>query len=780
MKKNSKRMPPGFRLAPMAAMVGGVGLISLAMPALAQQQEGRRVATLEEIVVTARKVSENVQDVPLAVTAFSGERLKDLSVVSIPDLQAVTPNLSIRQSAGDVTGAAVSLRGQRQPDILLNFDPAVGVYIDGVYLPRANGLNAAMVDVESVEVLRGPQGTLFGKNTTGGAINITTVQPELNENSGYLTLGAGNYNQRKTEGAINIPLVEDRAALRITGQTEKRDGYGRDFDGEHTSDYGSDTIRARLLWQLSDDVSLTIGGDHTTVNTTGTNPKVSWLQPYGGAAPSAIIAQATAELGLPFNPTGFQQAHDYLANVIAQGNFWDNAGSSESMQALGNHLGGETKISGYSADLTWDIDDELQFRSITAYRSMDRYNNQDTDGTPFTIVSAEFIADEDVFSQEFQLIGTGDGYSWLTGLYYSVQSGQEGGPAVSVPALITSNPAITDGDLDSDTKGIFGQMTYSLTDTVQATAGLRWSEETKELVSRSRNGLGCTVSPDFLDDPAVCVSRPFEDTFSDWSYLLSLDWSPIEHDVMFYAKTSRGFRGGGQNLRGSQPGTFDPFEPEVVTEYEVGAKSTLLDGSLRMNAALFTDEYEGAQRRTLVSLPAGGITTSISNAGEATIQGFELEATYLVSDALTLSLNAAWLDATYDKYMDGSMDRSDEVFPEPEYTYTAIASYLVPIGQDELKFVVNWAWQDDTQLDPRSGAAFTDTVSQEAYGLLGGRVVWSIANTDTEIALWGRNLTDKEYTVNAISFETLGLGFNTAYSGAPRTVGIEFIKRFGG
>jgi iron complex outermembrane recepter protein len=749
-----------------------------ALPAVAQTSE------VGEVVVTARKREESVQDVPIAVTALSGDQLQERGIESIRDLGALAPNLYIQTNAGQALGGTVKLRGQQNAGDTLTFDPAVAVYIDKVYLPRENGLGAVMLDVESVQVLAGPQGTLFGKNSTGGALLITTRKPNMSEMGGFAQAKGGNHGQWGASGALSIPLVEDKAALRIAALVDANDGFGRDGNNRKTGKYYNLAYRAHLALQPTEALTIRLIGDYLDLKSDVAMLRANYVYPYSAANPPAatpvgFIAIA-AQRRLPFTPAGFEAARNLFAAEVASSGFYDNPSRQPSYHNL--------SWRSFAGELNYEISDEITFSSVTGVRKLKQSQNQDSDGSSFDLVDNATLniaytklTDEDFFSQEVQLLGDHGPLQWIAGGYYAKTDGTEvnvsGGFAVLNPAA----PTLYDGDAKSKTVGIFGQSTYSVLDNLNITGGLRWTKETKTLISRNRTAVACSLPADVRAPGTACISNPITDKFSNWSYTASVDWHATE-DVLLYGRTSRGFRGGGQNLRGLGVGTFEGFEPEIVTDYEVGLKIEALSGRARINLAAFTSTLKDAQRNVFIVIPATNTTVTVTtNAAKAKINGLELDALFRPVDPLSIRFTAGHLKPKYKQYRDALGDRTNEPWSLPKWTYAVDAAYELDVGENSLKASVNWTWQDDVQLWSPGVPPPRPTTLQRAYGLLGARLAYTFKDFNADIALWGRNLADKKYWVTAVSYQQAGnLGWDTVYAGRPREIGVEFTKRFGG
>lgn len=723
-----------------------------------------------DIVVTARKRSESAQTVPISITALGDEKIRDYTIRSIAEVGQQAPGLYIAPSPASASGVLLAIRGQSQGDVLLTLDSSVGVYIDGVYYPRQLGINSAFTDFERIEVLKGPQGTLFGRNTTGGAISITTRQPDLDRADGFASATLGNYGRLDVSAALNLPIVDDVAALRVSGKRSTRNGFGRDFLGQDLSDENSTSLRANLLIHPGSGTRITLSGDYVKLDEGGQITRLASVNPNPATAPQAtptgLLTATAIQAGFPVTPDGLAAARNLLLTFVGGDPYRSFASTPQF-----SHF----KRWGTSADLRQDITPTISLRSITAYSETDRSSAADIDGTPFRLFEPTFDTQSQVFSQELQLAqDSRSAFDWIIGGYYSVETGHELVASTSLVSINATNPGINEGNVRNTSIAAFGQAYYSLSDTLRLTGGLRYTSETKSLVSFNRTALGCNI-PTSLRDGTGCRAF-FKNTWGNVSYLASLDWR-VRPDILVYVKHSRGFKGGGQNIRGSaaSPISFSPFSPETVFDYEAGLKADLLDRRLRVNVAAFYSDYRNIQRSTAVAL-GGVVSTLITNATSGKIKGGELEITAAPTSRLTFNTSISYIHARYGAFLDAQIgDRSDEPFPIPKWTVATNATYAVPFGGGSLRLTASYIWQDDVNY--RGSAVLDSAVTQPAFGLVNGRAALMLDRSKIEIAVFVKNMLDKRYIVGGIDLDRT-LGFNMNVPGAPRTFGVDLTKRF--
>lgn len=804
--------------------LAALAVLAAASPAAAQQAApadppapDEAPAGIEEVIVTATKTAENLQDVPVAVTAFTGETLRETGTVEVFDLQYQTPNLTITQSLASGSAAAIAMRGQSQADVLLTTDTSVGVYMDGVNMPRTLGVRGNMFDLERVEVVKGPQGTLYGRNTTGGAINLISKKPSYEALGGFVEAGVGNYKAWRLAGAINIPIWEQKLAMRVAGQLSRRDGFGEsNFTGNDLANDHESFIRGTVQFDPMENLSVTLSGDWQEVEEQGgiirpvafsTN-----LGPaFGGTAGPNLFNAALAtgvELGV-INlanlagtlPTGIPIAVAALNETLDNPFYKNSAGGQDFFPAHGKKadvnefdswgLGGTVKLDLGNVTVT----------SITGYREFDRHSTPDLDGTQFQLLHPNLNTDLQFWSEEVWLNGSlfDERLSWLVGGYYSDEEGTDGSRTFALRAINPANPSVLDGDVENKSWALFTQAQFEILEGLEAIAGVRYTEENKELVSRNQSGNGatpadpndrvCTVPPP--GTPISECEEEFDDTFDGWSYTFGLDYHVTE-DLFTYVKYSQGFKGGGQNLRGgSNPDSFQDYDPEYANELEIGLKADLLDNRLRVNTAWFWTKYEDIQRSVIVPSTGANIVTVLTNAAEATIYGVELETVFEPIDGLTFNGTVGWLDPKYDDFVDLAaiqppppappvfVDRSDEEFGLPEWKLTLGARYELELGPGIAAASLNYTWQDEqifesVNTDPTFPSS---AVNIDAYSLLNMRLSYLLEGPEVEFAFFMNNLTDEKYVAGPLNLSTLGWYLN--YSGDPRTYGFEIRKTFG-
>ncbi|MET0362619.1 MAG: TonB-dependent receptor [Sphingobium sp.] len=780
-----------------------------ATPAMAQSRQNGETVGLDDIVVTARRVAEKLQDVPVAVTAFTGAQLQAQGARTALDIQALTPNLKMREGGGNPSALVISVRGQVQNDILSTLDPSVGTYVDEVYFARPIGLNGGLLDIERVEVLKGPQGTLFGRNTTGGALNITTGRPNMTDLGGSIRVNVGNFRQTDVEGMLNLPIVQDKLALRLAGQRLYSAGYATDLvSGEKLAETDNYTIRAKLRWTPTETIDITVSGEHFELDQKGPVQKPIYVSPtttIPSGGPNPITVPATPEILAALASGGCFDT----ALLAGRAPTFPCAGGTTytpGARTFASYIGGDPYQTSYGSvprvkaeTTTASINAAITVGSATikyigAYREISNSNPIDLDGTPFTILQTRTFQASHSWSHELQISGTtfNDALNYTAGVYRFTEKGNDGSDTLALPLLNPANPANTLGFIDNKALAFYGQMTYNLTDALSLTGGLRWSQDKKQLDSRSAIAGNCVVPTQLRNNPSVACSAIFNRTDEAVSYTASVNYK-ITPDILVYAKTSKGYRGGGFNLRGTSPLSFTPFDPESVTDYELGLKSEFLDRRVRFNLALFTSDYKGIQKSTIVPNGTGGTATIVANAASGRVKGLEAELTLAPVTGLRLSGAFGLTDAKYKSFPatcvfpGGSAagvpcNRAGEPYEQvPEATWSLSGDYTHAVGSGDLTLHTDYT---HTSSIATQGITYTQTpalaplVTQPGYGLLNARISYAFADSGLSVAVWGRNLTKELYYVGFLDFVNSGLGYIQGQPGVPRQYGIEASYRF--
>lgn len=707
-----------------------------------------------DIIVTAQRREESSQTVPIALTAIGAADLRAAQITDVRALQHAAPGLNLQSSVGDRSAIAASIRGLYLSDSIVTLDPAVGFYLNGVYLARTVGLNQGLVDIGRVEVLRGPQGTLYGRNTIGGAVNIVPNEPE-DEIGGEISASLGTYSTFTGTAIVNAPLTE-WAAFRVAYQHSEHDGYGvNSLRREPLGNDNSEFVRASLKLESGSFKALIVGD----LGELDGGPQMSRIY---FARPCGPTGRANCLPALSGNPD------DTLENYTGLP-FYDARGG----------IGGgfETVNRGVSATLTWDFGG-VTAKSITAWRKLRRTIDQiDVDGTPYVVLDTLFNEQKQrQFSQELQLLGNGldERLEWILGAYYFTEKASDMSSASNLFPFSMAVPNITDATVHNKSYAGYAQATFEPVDSLRVTAGLRYSKDTRDLISRNRFGPAetCALAPDLLDVPGVCQASLPKRSFDYWPWTVGVDWQANDA-ILVYAKVSRGFRSGGYNLRGSNMASLDPFGPEQATSFEAGFKGTLLDQLLRINAALYHTDYDDIHLNTLTAFGTIALSRT-ENAGKARIRGAELEITLMPAKGLRLSASGSITDPEYTELNPGATASLDDRFQGvPKYTYGLVGDYRRAMPGGSVALHVDWSWRSRVYQSQNRAA------STAPYGLLNARAAFGVdALEGFEFSLWARNITNRKYYTRSLDFTGSVHGVIIGFPGDPRTYGAGISYKF--
>lgn len=691
---------------------------------------------LDEVVVTAQKREESIQQTPISLAAFSTADLEKKGINGLVDLRSSVPNLQLTPHPNSATTARVFMRGVGNNDDQVTMDPSVAVYLDGVYVARSQGLAMDVADIERVEVLRGPQGSLYGRNATGGAINFITRAPELGKFGFQESLTIGNDNLLRSRTQANLPLT-DTLSLQLSYLQVNKDGFVKN-EGTGVSRFGDQdrrAYRAALNWQPTDAINVRYSFDHSQIDDTPVFMDAVPFFPDHGKRPSH----------------GSPLVQNLKANDVA--------------------------ADGHNLTVSWDINDSLSFKSITGYRSLDNFTNQNYHTGvvfPGPVYLTGFDSEQHQFTQEFQLVGDAldSRLEYVAGIYYFDESAKSFDYATS--PLATTDRWVS---IDNKAYALFGQATYTpaiLDDKLHVTVGARRSlDQRKASMRQVKMPVGGGVEPSGPGNG--------DRNFNNFSPSLIVAYD-LTSEVNVYAKAVKGYKTGGFNTRASTVERFEEgFDEENLVSYELGVKSQWFDNRVRLNAAVFQADYDDIQVNQQVD-PIDTAKTDVFNAGKATIRGFEMDVNARITEGLTAGLNYAYLDAKYDEITDpltGENVASNFNFVEaPRHSYSVNLQYefpATPVGI--VTAMADYTWQDEKASD-----TVRRKIRVDDYGLLNARLQLSeipVGVGDLRIALWGRNLEDKQYYAamfNGGLADTAGIA--SAFYGEPRSYGLDFIYQY--
>lgn len=791
----------------IAATICTICAVFAISPTVSRAESDSRATTgiIEEVVVTARRRDETAQSVPIPITVVSGEDLEVRGSLDMRDLERVTPNLSFKNTTVNRNTAQVFLRGVGQTNFGPGQDPKVGIYLDGVYMARSQGAVFDLIDIERVEVLRGPQGTLFGRNTTAGLVHVVTKRP-VDTFEAEVRTHVGDDGQLGAAVTLNLPLTENLAA-RISAQHRESDGYVENrVDGSDWFDEDAQNARANFAWTPSDQFDAVLSLDYQRVRE---KPGLSSCEWAGGDDPSQWGGlEGLAVLG------GF--AGDIKATCDADrpySGFEEDPNDSNKVDAWGAAL-----------TMTYDLSPNLQLTSVTAYRDIEDVNGSwgiGGDSLAGDTVSIHQSDDRpskhDQFSQEFRLSGTAydEKLTFVAGLYHFNENSAVN---VQVPlfegwvppdctvdpfniACFPAFPGATFGDLilqtqaasnsseyegENESNAIFAEATYSFTDELSLTAGVRYTKDERKLSVMSELITGAE-NPGFIcpdGSPPVARSCSKSDDWTETTPRVIVDYQ-LTDDVLLYGSWSKGYSSGGFN----QDPALARYEPEISKNWELGMKSMFFDRRLRFNLTGYHNSYDN-QQLTVLRTIRGQQVNVILNAQEATLYGVELELQALLGN-WTFTFTGGTTEGEYDKF-----EVQDVLLgPPPEFTETVVTrdlsdnelvlgspytaslgiGYTMPLAESaSLDFNVGYSYRGRqyNDLDAR------DNIRQDAYGLLDARVTWKLSNGRSSFSVVGNNLLDEEYF--SLAFGETGAVRNGFYWAPPRRVRLEFRHYFGG
>ncbi len=629
-QSESKINLQGLQRKTIAAAISATVLLSL--PVLAQEaSSGSRMSSLlEEVTVTARKREESLQDAPLSVSAFTGDSLEARGFTNIAEVGGITPNLTYQNnpnSSGSSSVATVYIRGVGQRDFLGTIDNGVGFYIDDVYIARTVGATVDLLDVDRIEVLRGPQGTLFGRNNVGGAIALHTKKP-TETFGGYVSGTVGTDNHYRVRGSLNLPL-SDTVLTNVSAMWAEQDGYVDRPAGGDLGDDNVTAVRGNILWLASDTLEVSLSADYSTEDENGPGFQlvdVDEVGEFGNSFPgfyNNVTQGPTCNYGGPFGP--------FNPDPLCYNDQWVNEANLGTFPTYS-----KTDVWGAKLGIEWSVSDTVDFKSITAFRRLDAGFSRDTDASPILIAHFMDVFESDQFSQEFQLLGTAfdSKLDWIAGLYHFDEDGFNQNILEFAIANFDSRNKFT-----STSQAVFTQGTYHITEQLNITLGVRYTDEEKtfdpvQVVESSNIG----IPPGTLILPLGKNRRDTQET----TPMANIAYS-FNDGFMVYANYAEGFRSGGyvQRIFPPRPDVVD-FDPEYVTSYELGFKFSTSDGSLSLNGAVFFTDYEDIQ----VLVPAG-VAQVEQNVGKAEISGAEVELKWQPAPGWFFEAGVGYIDAGY-------------------------------------------------------------------------------------------------------------------------------------
>ena len=720
---------------------------------------------IEEIVVTAQKREESLQDVPISVVAFTGDTLSELGVQNSEDVMKLVPNAGLQAQGGSKQNFFI--RGVGTSDFHINVVSAVGVYIDDVALNAPNALTFNAFDLDRVEVMRGPQNTLFGRNTTGGAVNYISRKPSAEDGlNGHLRGGYGRHDQFDIEGAIGVPLGEN-AAARVAFVSNIRDGmYENPTLGKDEGGYSRQAGRVQLLLQPTDEMEL-LFNFHGGMSRDNPTP----FKAVGTQDPNNI----TAPCAVPLNDLIPQNNPNCVdsSGFNHQADDWDTAyGNMEFKEDI--------DLWGTSLKASLDIG-AMTLTSVTAFDSFEVEYKEDSDGAPAMIFQFYQQGDYEQWSQELRLQSAADqSWRWILGFYYFMEDARYATAVRRTPApFAPSAPGRfniipnTYVEQDNEVFSGYGQLELDLQDNLTATVGFRWTDETKKGTNTPSVRCSGVGGPPFCPNLSEQAFLGFDliptlpgvffppveilDSESEeWGARFALDWQ-VNDDLLVYGSISRGFKGGGFSLAALAAFTgtaAESVDPEILWAYEIGFKSSWMDGALNLNAAGFYYDWTDLQSFQPILFPEiGEVIPRLLNVPESSNIGAEIEVQWVPAEGLYIAGGLGLSNAEVDD--PGGIigvRKGNALTNAPDLTFNGMVRKEIQVGTGTLSLQANWNYKDDVTYD----LANAPYLSQDGWWNLDARGAYAFGpNQEFEIAVWGKNLTGEGYCGGLVSLQGL-------------------------
>ncbi|WP_426284995.1 TonB-dependent receptor [Luteibacter sp. E-22] len=749
--------------APLTLAIGLAIGFAATLPAMAQdagqanaptteaKKKQQEATQLTEVTVSARRREESLEKVPVAVSAFSEEDMKDLQATSIDGLQGAVPNMNIVQGRGSSSSVNIFIRGIGQPDALQTFDPGVGMYVDDVYYSRIQGALISLFDVDHVEVLRGPQGTLYGKNSTGGAVKVVTKNPGSTP-EGSVEATFGNYGRREGRFYGSTPLGKDGAwSASLAGAITRNDGYVHDYSGHDFNNDDTKSIRGKLRFHPSDTFDGVLTLDYTKMDTALTLGQ-----------PVSRLTRTDLVLG---TVTLLRPNLDEKYNFHTRTSFPPNDGQ-------------ELTHKGVALNMNWKLSDQWNLKSITAYRKLDSESYIDIDASQFELGDVFVGFHQKQASQELQLaFDNGSNVQSVFGAYFLRENVPSTQYAFADDLFAVAGRTVpflrTIGD-DLTTKSWagFAHVNWEFVPSWTLAAGIRYSRESKDYDRTTSTFWGAPLAA--LNE-TVPLSRNKD--WTAWTPTVSLQ-KQFDPQTMWYVSASRGFKSGGFNGRANSAAEAKTaeFDPEYVWTFETGLKLRSADNRLQANLAAFHSNYKDFQARVSEIQNPGSLTPTFAfpviNAAKLKMDGFEAEGVALVGEGTRLSTQIGYLKAKYDRFDDARLDPSnpqynptihDHVPFSPKWTARVAATQTFNLAGGALTVGADASYRTETWLSVDNYAA----LSQKAYTLVGAFGIFDSGDGHWQFRAGVRNATNKVYKTDGQEFSSVG-NIRTAYYGMPR------------
>ena len=767
-----------------------------ASSASAQQAAEDASHTLDEIIVTAQKREENLQNIALSVTALTPAALTNNGITRLTSLEVLVPGMNLSQSGND---PRIAMRGARTEGVLAGQDPAVSVYVDGIYRSQTSQFMSSIVDVQRVEVLRGPQGTLFGRNSFGGVVHIISNRPDAEAFDFATNVTLGEYARVRSDGFINFP-ISDSAAFRLAWVKDSHNGKIENIEpgAPDIRDRDEDYLRGQFAFDLNDNIDVRLAASYWSSDGNG---NADFGHHFAGLPLDPVTGILSTTTGV-LTPSVFAPPGCCSGTFLSLTDPFTIAGDGPFLQDNDQYT--------FDAEINWGLADFANITFLFGYADHERLMCTDGDFSPFNGIGQCEIDFAKTSTEEITITSLGDGpFNWTAGLFF-LQDDKQSTFALSclhgfapgnLPDLTIDNPypdCFTSQDqIETDSIAVYGQASYTFAEQFELTAGVRYTEDDKEYAGGnnfdgffggpgSAPGLfGCCTVGGTIFDPIVLGTRRTDDaTFDETTWMVSGSWF-VTDDVMTYAMASTGFQSGGFN-NGPHPvtGEFD-FDKQTVDAYEIGLKTTLLDGRMTLNVAAYQNEYDDLLAQEFVVV-GGGVLTVNSNAGQVEATGVEIEMDYLPTENLYLGIRANLSDSEYQNFVlggEGFPDTFDangnsvlnldgvQVQQTPDATLNVSANYTFSIGDNgTLRPHVNIYWSDDYSANDRH----RPWEIQDSYVQVDLRLFWESVDKHWVAEAFLENAGDEEILQRSVGF---GGGSTIEDYKDPRTWGFRIGYR---
>lgn len=731
---------------------------------------------VEKVTVTAQKRKQNAQDVPETVNAINGKNIKDLGITSSDRIAQYVPGVSINLPSGQGNQPIVSIRGVGNNDFNTNNTGPNGIYSDEVYLSAPSSQTFLTFDLDRIEVLKGPQGTLYGRNTSGGAVNFISNKPVLGDFGAGANLSYGSFNSVQAGGFVNLE-TGDNSAARIAASWDSSDGYMRNLlNGDRVSGTEGYAVRGQWLVKPIEQLDLLFNLHGSKIDTLPQE-----YHHVGALDPSTFAPCTKAEIG-----TG--TCVDFFGYDGPTDKFKGNYNRTE-------HLKNDSKGGSVRADYRMGA---VTLTSISAIEHNKKMHPEDSDAAPFSLLEIDFGVDSDTFTQELRIAGETDKMHWLAGLYYLGETLNQDQSIfilhdadlncdlliLATQDQVCSFTGVAHSKQKTNAFAAFAHADFEIAPQTRLTLGARYTTEKKDFKLAGFIS-GQISDPTNYTAPQALYGGPFVDSIdkSAFSWKASIDHH-FTDKVMAYASFATGFKSGGFNggFLNVTPSIFAtqaaPVRPETNNAYEIGLKSDLLDDTLRLNVSGFYYDYKDLQLHTLVQ-SSGFPIDVLDNAQKATIKGIDVEAISKPVENLTLRVNAEWLKATLDQFSSNRggnlLALSGNTLPNaPDFSLTGIAEYTIPVGNgDAIDLLAAASYRSKVYFDP----ANDELIAQDAYWVIDARAAYTLEGGRWQLAVFGRNLGDQAYLNMGFDLQS-SFGLLQEVVAPPRTFGLEASFRY--